>query len=1241
MRGALGRDVSTPAHSRSRLLKLGGRLSVLFLTVLSLVGLPPSVLPRTAAPPLRPVADTPYRVGYASTDAPTLAAVNGSSGATQTPPVSTRPADQPNAAGGGLVFVTHRSGRQDTDLSYLAPNTTTPVAVTKDNAVDRHPALSPDGTQVAFESDRSGQFDIWIIGVNGLNLRQLTTHPGDDTWPAWSPDGRRIAFASTRDDPAGEIYTVAATGGAVTRVTDNPATDTQPAWSPDGKTIAFTTTRFHPGGSAATRDDVATVPAGGGVVTRVATGEQPAWSPDGRKLAYVTRTNDPSGDIVVRTLANNATVTVAGDANRAQTHPTWRGTSVLYGDTTGSGQGSDSDVWSADATGQDRRDHTQLTNFSESAPAYTTDGQLMAYQQSSGDESDTFGSQLVVANADGTAPTQLTALVSGRFDSDPAWSPDHSMIAFTRQQGESNPVVLIVRVTDRALLGSIPVPAGLIGQGDTQPVWSPDGTRIAFTRDISGFRDSAPPRDPTDHALVPGASFSVDQVIHTPKIPTNPDVVLLIDTTGSMQPVLQNVRDNLHQVITSIKAAQPSAEFAVATYRDVDDKDDQGLSELFRVRQNLNKDERVAQATLDQITREGANGGGDTPEQFLNGLFQVSNGAISFRPDSSRIVVLVGDAPSHDPSAGHTQAQVITALTAAAIRVVAVAVNGSSDGGEGPGIRPEDVNCDGLDCAGQATAIAKATNGQLVVAGTADDVSAAILKGLQSLRVTVTPTVQSCGPGLTATFTPSTPTTVTGGDDVRYTETITASPTATPGSILHCTVVYKLSPNPGGQDVTVSNSVLITNPNGPLLIVDNLTVPATGSNGAVVWYYPLSVDSTGRVLKPDCVPPAGSRFPIGSTIVNCTVTDAQGRTASGSGDITVVDRTAAETSRIWIANLPDSLAATTGPLGVIVQKDVSALVGTKPCPAGRFDDGAAWSPDGASLAFSADGSLCTADPDGRHAKLVVASDGNNGPSNVDDPAWSPDGTLLAYAWRVGSDSQTSSIRTVAPTGGTPTVLIDDPGDAFQPAFRPIGSGLSLTAVGPTRPSFVGGAAQTVTYTATNTSKFTATRVWLNASPPVLPSQATFLGTLTPGSSTTVTLTVPAGTALSGPAAGLLTGVFSEEVPVLARAQANVQVIQPLLKVDPLLGPPGFVPLVSGSGFPPGVTVTLTWDFGLSAPTTAVVKPNGTFTAQMLVFYKDPLGPRHLVAAGTGFGSVNAPFQVVDGSAQPRGFVNRR
>ena len=85
-----------------------------------------------------------------------------------------------------------------------------PLALT-DNADDTAPAVSPDGKTVAFMSNRSGDWDVFTIGIDGKNLQQLTTSDGSDGIPTWSPDGKNIAFASNRD---GEwaIWAMTATG---------------------------------------------------------------------------------------------------------------------------------------------------------------------------------------------------------------------------------------------------------------------------------------------------------------------------------------------------------------------------------------------------------------------------------------------------------------------------------------------------------------------------------------------------------------------------------------------------------------------------------------------------------------------------------------------------------------------------------------------------------------------------------------------------------------------------------------------------------------------------------------------------------------------------------------------------------------------------------------------------------------------------------------------------------------------
>jgi hypothetical protein len=85
-------------------------------------------------------------------------------------------------------------------------------------------------------------------------------------------------------------------------------------------------------------------------------------------------------------------------------------------------------------------------------------------------------------------------------------------------------------------------------------------------------------------------------------------------------------------------------------------------------------------------------------------------------------------------------------------------------------------------------------------------------------------------------------------------------------------------------------------------------------------------------------------------------------------------------------------------------------------------------------------------------------------------------------------------------------------------------------------------------------------------------------------------------------------------------------------VTPKVGPPGFVARATGTGFPAG-PVQLVWAPGIGR-TNVVAGPDGAFTTQVLLFPKDRLGPRILVATGAGAVSANAPFLVVPPTVEP-------
>ncbi len=93
---------------------------------------------------------------------------------------------------------------------------------------------SPDGTRIAYASDRSGNFDIWSHPIGGGEPVQLTTSPAPDTQPSWSPDGRSIVFRSERD--GGGLFVVPALGGPERHLS---SFGVHPQWSADGAGILF------------------------------------------------------------------------------------------------------------------------------------------------------------------------------------------------------------------------------------------------------------------------------------------------------------------------------------------------------------------------------------------------------------------------------------------------------------------------------------------------------------------------------------------------------------------------------------------------------------------------------------------------------------------------------------------------------------------------------------------------------------------------------------------------------------------------------------------------------------------------------------------------------------------------------------------------------------------------------------------------------------------------------------------
>ena len=327
-----------------------------------------------------------------------------------------------------------------------------------------------------------------------------------------------------------------------------------------------------------------------------------------------------------------------------------------------------------------------------------------------------------------------------------------------------------------------------------------------------------------DVTLAPGGSVVINKLVETAEVSSNPDVMFLADTTGSMGTSIANVQSSIADIISSVRDVQPGAQFGASQYKDVVDAFTYQLDQAI-----TDNDTDVTNA----VNTWSAGGGGDTPEAQIDALYHLATDAnVGWRTGSSRIIAWFGDAPGHDPSVGHTLADASSALQATGVRIIAVDVSAL-----------DQVPNESSSTTGQATTLADATGG-LVTDGSGD-VSQAILDGLSNLPAEVTPVVGSCDSALDVTFDPSSRT-VDSGSTAAFDETISLSSDATPGDELTCEVTFTVN---GGSDPAFVETIAVTVESGE----HDFSTTVDSSAGGTLLINPQGANNlgtTGRIMVP-------------------------------------------------------------------------------------------------------------------------------------------------------------------------------------------------------------------------------------------------------------------------------------------------------------------------------------------------------------------------------------------------------
>ncbi len=350
-----------------------------------------------------------------------------------------------------------------------------------------HPDWSAKGGLVALQCYAGGTFHIWTMHPDGTGLKQITFGHGDDREPRISPDGTAIAFTSDRSFAGSyDIWTVDLGTGKLKQITSAPADEYGPNWSPDGSGLAFISGTGIVGKSieyielsSGHQSTLASIdPAAGRL-------EAPSFSPDGKKLAYIRfggagQSLDNAHLVVLGVNGGKASYT--GKAIDTFPFPaTWLSNGQLVYTADGKilrtdlAAGSETAISFTAAIPSFRPQYTHKRYEFDStapravkgifAPALSPDGKQVAFVALN---------QLYVMRLGGK-PVAVTH--DAFFKQGPAWSPDGKTLAYVSDRDGIENIYLHSMSSPDSSTDRRPAPSM---SAQIMPAWSPDGKLIAF-----------------------------------------------------------------------------------------------------------------------------------------------------------------------------------------------------------------------------------------------------------------------------------------------------------------------------------------------------------------------------------------------------------------------------------------------------------------------------------------------------------------------------------------------------------------------------------------------------------------------------------------------------------------------------------------------------------------------------------------------------------------------------------------
>jgi len=294
--------------------------------------------PTSALPSETPTPAPSHTAVHTNTASPTPSAQPSSTHSMPPPPT-------PIGGGGLIAFNSNRGGLND--IYVMNSDGSGVVQLTFSPSDERTPYWSPDGEEVAYQSNQDGDYEIYITNPDTNQTRQVTRNDCNDYAPAWSADGRMLVFYSDCDGNR-EIYTINIDGSDRRQLTHSSGIyNWFPTWSPDGRQITFSSNR---GG----KYEVYVMNADGSAQRALAPGCISSFSPDGQMIVFTQYCTDTGYIYIMGADGSNLRTLVDQYEN---TNPSWSrdGRMIIFQ----SERDGNDDIWMVDLQGDN---WTKLTS---------------------------------------------------------------------------------------------------------------------------------------------------------------------------------------------------------------------------------------------------------------------------------------------------------------------------------------------------------------------------------------------------------------------------------------------------------------------------------------------------------------------------------------------------------------------------------------------------------------------------------------------------------------------------------------------------------------------------------------------------------------------------------------------------------------------------------------------------------------------------------------------------------------